>query len=61
MKYMRIKVTVKDQHGNIQSGEINARDEGIIAAQRKHPPQIFRNKKKYTRKEKHKKQVEIDE
>ena len=58
---MKQKVTVKDQHGNVQTGEINVRDEAIVTAQRKYPAQIFKNKKKYTRKEKHKQQIDIDE
>ena len=58
---MKRKIVVKDQHGHIESGEINVRDEGIVTAQRKYPAQIFKNKKKYTRKEKHKGQIDIDE
>ena len=58
---MKRKVTVKDQHGNVQTGEINVRDEGIVTARHKYPAQIFKNKKKYTRKEKHKQQIDTDE
>ena len=35
--------------------EWNTRDESILLSQQKNPHIIFRNKKKYTRKQKHKK------
>lgn len=40
--------------------EWNVRDESILLGQLRNPPKVYRNKKKYTRKQKHKKPVEED-
>lgn len=40
--------------------EWNVRDESILLGQQRNPHIVFRNKKKYTRKEKHKKPIEED-
>ncbi len=37
--------------------EWNVRDESILLGQLRNPPKVYRNKKKYTRKEKHKKSI----
>ena len=50
---MKRRITIKDKD-KVITGEVNCRDYGIVRARQNNPSAIFRNKKKYTRKVKHK-------
>ena len=56
-----MKQQIKIKQGNkVIVGETNLRDEDHLRACIKYPSQVYKNKKKYTRKEKHKKDYDID-
>lgn len=56
---MKRRIIIKDKNKEI-SGEVNCRDYGILQARIKNPSTVFRNRKKYSRKEKYKKEYEVE-
>ncbi len=56
---MKRNITIKDGDKEIK-GSVAIRDEEHLKACIKYPSQVWKNKKKYTRKEKHKKSYEED-
>ena len=52
-----MKRRIVDEKGKVVR-EFNVRDKSILIGQINNPPKTFRNKKKYTRKEKYKKDYE---
>jgi len=56
---MKQQIKIK-QGDKVITGETNLRDEDHLRACIKYPSQVYKNKKKYTRKEKHKKDYDID-
>ena len=51
---MKVKISVKSSDGKIMSKEMNIRQKAQHVALKQHRTQIFKNKKIYTRKVKHK-------